>query len=99
MRWHVAIATAVTAGAAIGVCVTDRPSPPRMGAGPGPPCELPPRTCDRAAVDCSELVEIPMVGSGYVDIRLDGEQSPATSTSYLRRDLMMLVRYAAAKVA
>lgn len=48
--------------------------------------------------NCDELVEMPTVGPGYVDIRVDGEQSSETSTSYLRRDLMALVRYAAAKV-
>jgi hypothetical protein len=44
-------------------------------------------------------VEIPSNGSGYVDDRLDDERAAAWSTSYLRRDLMMVVEYAAAKVA
>lgn len=42
---------------------------------------------------------MPLAGPGYVDVRLDSEQTTDTSTSYLRRDLMTLVRYAAAKVA
>lgn len=41
---------------------------------------------------------MPTVGPGYIDGRLDGEQTAESSTSYLRRDLMTLVRYAAAKV-
>ena len=67
-----------------------------MGIGPGPTCVLPPRAC---TARCDELVLIPAAGAGYVDIRLEDEQTVETSTSYLRRDVMMLVQYAAAKVA
>lgn len=47
----------------------------------------------------ADLVEMPVTGPGYVDVRLDDERTSETSTSYLRRDLSALVRYAAAKVA
>jgi hypothetical protein len=57
---------------------------------------LPQRSC---IARCAERVEMPMSGSGYVNIRRDGEDSVETSASYLRRDLTMLVQYAAAKVA
>jgi hypothetical protein len=99
MQWHVAIAAVVTASVATAVKIVERPPNVRIGYGPGPACVLPPRACDGSPEYCAELVEIPMVGSGYVDVRLDGEQIAEISSSYLRRDLMMLVRYAAAKVA
>jgi hypothetical protein len=95
MRWHVAVALVCTG--ALGVVVGGKPSPRvRIGAGPGPACELPARACSE---HCADLVQIPAVGAGYVDVRLDDEQTAETSTSYVRRDLMMLVQYAAAKVA
>ncbi len=63
-----------------------------------PPCELPPRDCDGPA--CAALGPFaPAAGPGYEDVPLEDESSPARSTSYLRRDLMMLVQYATAKVA
>jgi hypothetical protein len=57
---------------------------------------LPPDVC--VGETCDELVEMPITGRGYFDARLDSEQTPDTSTSYLRRDLLTLVRYAAANV-
>jgi hypothetical protein len=42
---------------------------------------------------------MPLVGFGYVDYRATEEMIEATSTSFIRRDLMMVVQYAAAKVA
>ncbi len=97
MRWHVGIAAVVTATLAVVVSVANRPFRRRVGDGPGPECVLPPRGCSGA--HCAELVQIPVVGAGYVDGRLANEQTAETSTSYLRRDLIMLVQYAAAKVA
>ncbi len=44
-------------------------------------------------------MKIAPIGDGYIDVHLDAEADTVTSTSYLRRDLMMLVQYAAAKVA
>ena len=96
MRWHVTAAAGVTCALAIALHVAGRPPGRNVGRGPGIACVLPPRTC---AERCDELVEMPLVGFGYVDVRVAEESLPATSTSYLRRDLMMLVQYAAAKVA
>jgi hypothetical protein len=59
-------------------------------------CELPPRDCIH---DCATLIRAPESGVGYEDVPLDDEQTPETSTSYVRRDVMMLVAYATAKVA
>ncbi len=67
---------------------------------PGRPaaCELPPRDC--VGDDCGDLVQmLPAVGPGYVDDFEIYEDSSVWSTSYLRRELMMLVKYAAARVA
>jgi hypothetical protein len=61
---------------------------------------LPPRDCADAPARCAELVRFaPARGLGYQDDALAAEQTDETSTSYLRRDLMMLVKYATAKVA
>jgi len=58
---------------------------------------LPPRDC---AERCDELVWFaPSRGPGYEDVPLDDEVALPDSTSYLRRDLMMAIKYAAAKVA
>jgi hypothetical protein len=63
-------------------------------------CPLPPRDCDDSAARCGELVLFePSRGAGYEDVPLDDERARATSTSYVRRDVMMLVKYATAKVA
>jgi hypothetical protein len=59
--------------------------------------DLPPRDCGAA---CDELVWFtPAAGPGYQDVPLDDEVDARDSTSYLRRDLMMAVKYATAKVA
>lgn len=42
---------------------------------------------------------MPLAGPGYTDVRNEPESISATSMRYLRRDLMMLVQYGAAKVA
>jgi hypothetical protein len=99
VRWHVTIATLVTG--AIGIAIAVRASPPHLpvGPGPGPACALPLRGCSGPPEWCAELVEMPTVGQGYIDVRIAGEDRPETSTSYLRRDLILVVRYAAAKVA
>ena len=69
------LATLVTVG---GVLLASRGSSRDIGAGPGPACALPPRTC---AARCSELAEMPASGPGFVDLRLPEEQIAATSTS------------------
>jgi hypothetical protein len=62
-------------------------------------CELPPRDCVGPASYCSELVWFaPSRGLGYEDVPLDDETSVVDSTSYVRRDLMMAIKYSAAKV-
>src|SRR5262249_6619349 len=97
MRWHAAAALAVTIAMAVVVHVIPVPRDHPHGRGPAPACELPPRSC--TGEHCGDLVEIPVAGPGYVDVQLAGEDTAETSTSYLRRDVMMLVRYATAKVA
>jgi hypothetical protein len=63
-------------------------------------CELPPRDCDGPGSYCGELVWFsPPRGPGYEDDTIKGEISLPESTSYARRDLMMLIKYSAAKVA
>jgi hypothetical protein len=96
VRWFVALATVGTGALAIAAKLAERPEPPRIGSAPGPECSLPPRACTE---DCDTLVEMPLAGPGYVDPRRAGEDTTATSTSYLRRDLMLAIEYAAAKVA
>ncbi len=98
MHRHAAVAALVTAAVAVVVHVVPRSVPPRagIGPGPGPACPLPRRVC---SARCHELVKIAPIGRGYIDVHLDAEADTETSTSYLRRDLMMLVEYAAAKVA
>ncbi len=61
---------------------------------------LPPRDCAESPARCGELVWFaPSRGPGYEDIPLDDEAALPDSSSYVRRDLMMLIKYAAAKVA
>ncbi|MDX2088272.1 MAG: hypothetical protein SFX73_10500 [Kofleriaceae bacterium] len=108
-RWLVALSLAVTIGFAFVLGRAPRPRAPQEpplfvraasvppGPGPVPACELPPAVCKAR---CDELVPFaPASGPGYVDVPVKGEESAATSTSYVRRDLMMRVQYAAAKVA
>ncbi len=63
-----------------------------------PGCALPPRDCVGPA--CATLEPfLPAAGPGYEDVPLADERARATSTTYVRRDLMMLVKYATAVVA
>lgn len=83
MRW---IAACVLATA----CSTSAPAPSDCA-------HLPPRDC---AARCDELVRFtPARGVGWFDDALAGERSDETSTSYVRRDLMMLVQHATAEIA
>ena len=95
MRWLVAIAAIVTCALAITMHIAGRAPSQNVGRGPGRTCVLPPRTCTER---CDELVEMPLVGIGYFDAREREELIEATSTSFLRRDLKMVIEYAAAKV-
>jgi len=68
----------------------------RCGSPHRDPCPLPPREC---TAHCDELVWFaPSRGPGYEDVPLDGEDTTPESTTYLRRDLMIAIKYAAAKV-
>lgn len=60
-------------------------------------CVVPSPVC---SVHCDELVRFtPSIGTGYEDVEEDDERDADTSTSYIRRDLMLRVQYAAAVVA
>jgi hypothetical protein len=78
-------------------------APPPGGGppvGPGPACpNLPPRDCTGTAAYCMELLPFePDQGPGYDDYPINGETQANQYRSYARRDLMMLVKYAAAYV-
>ena len=70
---------------------------PGPGVGPGPSCpNLPPLQCSGA--DCDDLVPFdPDYGDGYIDYPENGETWTNQYRSYIRRDLMMLIKYATAK--
>lgn len=83
MRW--VVVAAVVAG-----CAARDRAPPDCA-------HLPPRDC---VVGCAELVRFtPARGIGWFDDALAGERSDEASTSYVRRDLMMLVQHATAAIA
>lgn len=87
VKWLVIACLAGTLASAVWRCRDERPAA----------CELPQRDCTEG---CDDLVQLlPEIGPGYFDDYIYEESSSITSTSYLRRDLMMLVKYAAARVA
>jgi hypothetical protein len=62
-------------------------------------CVLPPRDCTGTPTYCAELVPFePITGPGYDNYPLNGETLSNQYRSYCRRDLMILVKYAAAYV-
>jgi hypothetical protein len=71
------------------------------GEAPGASCNaLPPLYCMGDAEYCSELVPFePTTGPGYLDYPSSPETDENRYFSYLRRDLMLLVKYATAKIA
>lgn len=71
------------------------------GGAPGPDCaNLPAIFCTGSAEHCSDLLPfLPTTGPGYVDFPLNGETWEDQFRSFLRRDLMNVVKFAAAKVA
>ena len=71
------------------------------GAGPGPACaSVPPRDCVGTAAYCSALLPFdPEDGPGYSNFPHNGEITGNQYRSFIRRDLMMLVKHAAALVA
>ena len=66
--------------------------------GPPPACDdLPDFRCDGADGPCGELVPfLPAEGDGYWNYPLNGESEENQYRSYIRRDLMLLIKYAAA---
>ncbi len=86
-----------------GVCVIDIGMPP-----PGPPPErcrigsegIPDWRCTGSAAECGALVPFePVRGPGYWNYPLNGETEMNQYRSFVRRDVMMLVKYATAMVA
>jgi len=71
------------------------------GVAPGPDCiDLPPVFCTGSAEHCSDLLPfLPDTGPGYIDNPINGETWEDQFRSFLRRDLMHVVKFAAAKVA
>jgi hypothetical protein len=71
------------------------------GASPGPPCDdLPPLHCIGDAAYCSELVPFePSVGDGYINECNSLTYEEDQCYRFIRRDLMMLIKYATAKIA
>jgi hypothetical protein len=77
----------------------EKTTPPVFGSEPA--CEnLPPLICEDPQGGCAELVLFePIVGEGYLNYPVNGETFNNQYRSYLRQDLMMIVKYASAKVA
>jgi hypothetical protein len=89
-------------------CIHDPGQGP--GPGPGPLCpNLPPVQCAGSNTFCSEIVPFDPDNDptdpthdpslGYVDYPVNGETQTNQYRSFLRRDLMMLIKYATALVA
>lgn len=85
-----------------GECVVDIGTPP---PGPVPTCAagvgtVPDWRCTGGESVCGEIVAFdPAMGVGYWNYALNGETESNQYRSYIRRDVMMLVKYAAAMVA
>jgi hypothetical protein len=90
-----------------GTCIPDIGDGP--GPGPGPTCTLPDLECSGTASHCGELVQFlpdnnPAEADydpslGYVEYPENGETWQNQYRSYLRRDVMMAIQYAAAFTA
>lgn len=79
-------------------CIPDLKGGP--AAGPGPTCSnLPVRDCVGAESYCGALIAFePVQGTGYDNYPINGETATNQYRSYARRDLQMLVKWAAAYV-
>ena len=67
--------------------------------GPVPSCDLPPLICTEGKERCGELVRFePTFGRGYIDYPLNGETWRDQYRSWIRRDVAMMIQYAAAVV-
>lgn len=61
---------------------------------------LPQLLCDSLLEQCDELVPFePDAGEGYIDYHINGETIDNQYRSYIRRDVMYAVKYAAAKTS
>jgi len=90
-----------------GLCIPDPGPGPEEN--PGVVCDLPPMLCDGDESYCGELIQFdppndpddagydPMLG--YIDYPENGETWDDQYRSWLRRDVVMMVQYAAAKTA
>lgn len=82
-----------------GRCVPDTGEGP--GAGPGSDCmSLPDLICEGTEDYCGELIQFePAEGDGYTDYPENGESWANQYRSWLRRDVVMMIKYAAAYVS
>ncbi len=90
-----------------GTCIPDPGEGP--GPGPGPTCTLPELECSGTATDCGELVPFlpdnnPAEADydpslGYIEYPENGETWTNQYRSFLRRDVMLAIQYAAAFTA
>ncbi len=84
-----------------GACIADIGTPP---PGPPPSCSagtgtVPDWRCTEGAAACGALVAFePVTGPGYDNYPINGETTSNQYRSFVRRDVMMLVKYAAAMV-
>ncbi|MEZ4225538.1 MAG: hypothetical protein R3B13_31590 [Polyangiaceae bacterium] len=80
---------------ASGKCIPDLQQGPPPG--PGPTCTLPQRDC--TGTDCGTLSAfMPKDGVGFTDYPLNGETPTNQYRSFARKDMQMLVQWAAAYV-
>lgn len=70
------------------------------GTGPGPDCpSLPPMRCTLGTAQCGELTTFdPRTTDAWDDYPLNGETASNQYRSFLRRDVIMLLKYASEKV-
>ncbi len=99
MWWQLALATVVTLGFAGARQLDLWGDDGAIGQGPGRPCDLPARVCDPRVQRCDWMMEMPGEGVGFEDHQRDSHPGMRALVSWIRRDLAMLVQYAAAKVA
>jgi len=70
------------------------------GEEPGISCSYPELFCTSGESECGELIQFqPASGAGYIDYPENGESASLQERSWYRRDLTMIVKYAAAYVA
>jgi hypothetical protein len=92
---------------AAGSCIPD--PGPGPGENPGLVCDLPPLECEGEESYCGELIQFDPPNNpndpdhdpllGYIDYPENGESWDDQYRSWLRRDAVMMIQYAAAKTA